>query len=112
MKTEGRLQQNCVVWMHNTHPQYRSLFFEINNTSENAREGMRHRCLGRVKGVADTCLLVPGGKPIFLEFKTPEGKQSPAQAEWESRIRLAGYNYEIVRTEEEFRGIITKYMKI
>jgi hypothetical protein len=109
MKTESRLQQDCYLWFHNTFPRYRGLFFEINNNSENAREGMRHRCMGRVKGVADTCLLAPGGVTVFIEFKTETGVQSPAQKEWERIVIGAGYRYCIVRTEDEFRKIIQTY---
>lgn len=110
MKTESRLQQDCYTWFHNTYPQYRGLLFEINNNSENAREGMRHRCMGRVKGVADMCLLAPGGVSVFIEFKTETGVQSPAQKEWESTITNAGHRYCIVRTEQEFRNLIHIYL--
>lgn len=110
MKTEARLQQNCYVWFHNTFPQYRGLLFEINNNSENAREGMRHRCMGRVKGVADMCLLTPGGVSVFIEFKTETGVQSPAQKRWEQTVTIAGHRYCIVRTEQEFRNLILFYL--
>lgn len=109
MKTEGRIQQDSAMWFHNTFPQHRGLFFEINNNSENAREGMRHRCLGRVKGVADTCLLAPGGVTVFIEFKTETGVQSSAQKEWERKVTGAGHRYFIVRSEDEFRKIIQTY---
>ena len=110
MKTESRTQQDCAMWFWNTYPQYRGLLFEINNNSENAREGMRHRCMGRVKGVADMCLLAPGGVSVFIEFKTETGVQSPAQKEWESTITNAGHRYCIVRTEQEFRNLIHIYL--
>jgi predicted type IV restriction endonuclease len=110
MKTESRLQQDCYLWFHNTFPQYRGLFFEINNNSENAREGMRHRCLGRVKGVADTCLLAPGGVTVFIEFKTETGVQSSAQKEWEIMATSTGHRYCIVRSEEEFKNLIYTYL--
>lgn len=110
MKTESRIQQDCAMWFWNTYPQYRGLLFEINNNSENAREGMRHRCMGRVKGVADMCLLAPGGVSVFIEFKTETGVQSQAQKEWESTITNAGHRYCVVRTEHEFRNLIHIYL--
>lgn len=110
MKTESRLQQDCYLWFHNKFPAYRGLFFEINNNSENAREGMRHRCMGRVKGVADTCLLAPGGVTVFIEFKTETGVQSSAQKEWEIMATSTGHRYCIVRSEEEFKNLIYTYL--
>lgn len=106
MLTESRLQQNCYVWLHNSFPFLRGLFLEINNNSENAREGMRHKCMGRQKGAADMCFLQPGGSAIFIEFKTETGKQSQAQANWQSTVQAAGYRYEIVRSEVQFQKLI------
>jgi hypothetical protein len=40
---------------------------------------------------------------IALEFKTPTGRQSPAQKEWQAVIEAAGYRYVIIRTFEEFK---------
>jgi 4-aminobutyrate aminotransferase-like enzyme len=110
MKTESRTQQDCAMWFWNTYPQHRGKLFEINNNSENAREGMKHKCMGRVKGVADMCLLAPDGVTVFLEFKTETGTQSPAQKEWERTITAAGHRYCIVRSEQEFRNLIKIYL--
>jgi len=110
MITESRLQMDCFTWHWNTYPQHRGLLFEINNNSENAREGMRHKSLGRVKGVADMCLLCPGGVTVFLEFKTETGTQSPAQKEWQRMVAEAGHGYCIIRNEQEFRNLIQTYL--
>jgi len=40
--------------------------------------------------------------PIFLEFKTPTGRQTDRQKWWQSQVEAAGYRYEIVRNFEEF----------
>lgn len=108
--TEARLQQNCVIWFWNSYPELRGHLFEINNNSYDAKDGMKHRCMGRVKGVADMCLLAPGGVSVFIEFKTETGVQSQAQKEWESTITNAGHRYCVVRTEQEFRKIIQIYL--
>lgn len=106
-QSEARIQQTAYVWFHNTYPERRGMLFEINNNSQNAREGMQHRCMGRVKGVSDMCLLLPGGSVVFVEFKTETGRQSEAQLEWEILVTRNGFRYVIVRSVAEFQQLIT-----
>lgn len=111
MKTESRLQQECYLWLHNSYSNLRGLFFEINNSSENAREGMRHKCMGRIPGAADSCFLIPSGNAVFIEFKTEIGKQSDKQKNWQRIVESAGYRYVIIRTLDEFKTLINDTLK-
>ena len=107
MKTEFRIQEDCYVWLNNSFPELRGLYFEIQNTAFSARSGMLHKAIGRQPGVADNCLLLPYPfRPIFFEFKTQHGRQNPEQLRWEKIVKAAKYKYYIVRTLEEFKTII------
>ena len=57
------------------------------------------------KGSPDIFLIYQG-KPIALEVKTPKGKQSEAQIEFEENIDLAGGYYFIVRSVDEALEIL------
>lgn len=105
--TENRLQQNAFCWLWNTYPALRGLYFEIHNNAFSAQSGMRHKAIGRIAGVADNCLLLPGGSgTIFFEFKSTTGKQSPAQEQWQGLVARSGYQYHIIRGLQEFQNIV------
>ena len=100
--TEAQLQSKCVIWLRNTYPQTHGLFFAVNNNSIHAHAGGTMKSMGVIPGVADTIFLWEG-KAYFLEFKTPDGRQSAAQREWQSKVEESGFRYEIVRSEAEFQ---------
>jgi hypothetical protein len=110
MNTENRLHQECYIWLHNTLPHLRGLYFEIHNNAFSAVSGARHKAIGRIAGVADNCLLLPfGAGPVFFEFKTEIGKQSEKQKEWQDLVMRNDYMYHVVRSLEEFKKICKYY---
>lgn len=107
MKTENRLQQDCYIWLHNTYPELRGLYFEIHNNAFSAQSGMLHKSIGRIAGVADNCLLLPDkGGTIFFEFKSEHGRQSNAQKKWGHLVQNNGYPYYIVKSLQEFQEYV------
>jgi len=108
--TEQQLQSQCVTWLWNTHPETRGLFFAVNNNSEHVARAMNRKAVGMVPGVSDTIFLW-NGSAYLIEFKTPNGKQSPAQIRWEKKVTIAGFKYFVVRSFDAFKevleGIIT-----
>ncbi len=44
-------------------------------------------------------------KVIFVEFKTPKGRQSPEQKKVQELLQKLGYFYTIVRTYEDFTAL-------
>ena len=46
-------------------------------------------------GYPDRVFWVPGGKPLFIEFKTPDGELSEKQKYHIDRLRKDGYNVEV-----------------
>jgi hypothetical protein len=99
---EFKLQAQCFRYHWNERPQERGRLFTVNNNSGGKFEGAIMKAMGVVAGVADMMYLSDAGL-IALEFKTPTGRQSPAQKEWQAVIESAGYRYVIIRTFEEFK---------
>ena len=75
----------------------------VQNTVTDKRQGAILKGMGLIAGVSDMVYLRPDGQPIFVELKTAEGRQSPAQIEWAHRIGEAGYRYVVVRALDEFK---------
>lgn len=46
-------------------------------------------------GWPDRIFWVPGGKPLIIEFKTPDGELSPKQIYHIDRLKKDGYNVEV-----------------
>lgn len=66
---------------------------------------MNRKAVGLVAGVADTIFLWRG-KVLLIEFKTPTGRQSAKQKEWQARVEAQGFRYYIVRSLEDFQELI------
>lgn len=103
--TEAQIQAACVTWLWNTYPLTRGLFFAVNNNSEHVARAMNRKAVGLVAGVSDTIFLWKGTAHL-IEFKTPTGKQSAKQKEWENKVYLEGFEYRIIRSLEEFKQLI------
>lgn len=67
---------------------------------------------GAVKGAADLFLAIPSGDlpGLFIEMKTPRGKQSQSQMEFERSVLKQGYGYAMPRTHREFEAVIERYL--
>ncbi len=51
-------------------------------------------------GVPDRMFLIPGGRPLFIEFKKPGGKLSEKQVYWISALGTLDYKVEVHDTVE------------
>ena len=113
---EGRIQSECVIWFHNTYPQYRGLLFHVPNENDRADsnpiQGAIRKSLGVVAGVSDLILLVPRGGhgALLVEMKDEKGAQRPSQADWQKAVEAQGYRYEICRSLDRFKEIIKDYL--
>jgi hypothetical protein len=105
--TEQRIQQECYIYFHNTYPHLRGLFFRIKNEGTSKISGAIGKATGIVPGVSDMCMLI-SGRVVFVEFKTPEGKQSQHQKNWQQLIKQAGFQYELIHSLDEFKELCQK----
>lgn len=119
-QSESRLQTACVKWFRAEYPKYKRLLFAIPNGvrlhgTEKERMITWNRLAkeGAVAGAADLFLAVPAhGTPgLFIEMKTPQGRQSEKQQLFEKDAVKAGYGYAIPRTEKEFRQVVRMYLE-
>lgn len=115
---EMRLQAQCVLAAWNDFPETRHLLFhvanELDSPGDNAIRGAIRRSEGIVKGVSDLILLIPRGQyfGLMIEMKTKDGYQSKWQKEWEQLVTAQGYRYEVIRSEEDFRTLLTEYLSL
>lgn len=113
---EGKIQSECVIWFHNTFPQYRGLLFHVPNENDRADsnpiQGAIRKSLGVVAGVADLLFLVARGgyHGLCIEMKDEKGTQKPAQKEWQKIVEAYGYSYKICRSLAQFKEIVYEYL--
>lgn len=81
-------------------------FHPANESKRTFWEQKQFKDNGGIAGVPDLCLMFPNGRMVFLELKTPTGRQSPAQKEFETKAIKLGYDYFIARTIDDVIGLI------
>lgn len=108
--SEAQIQASCVMWLWNTHPSTRGLFFSVTNNSEHIARAMQRKAVGLISGVSD-CLFIWRGSLYCFEFKTDKGRQSPAQIEWKRKVTEHQVSYCIVRSLDEFKSLIYSILR-
>lgn len=67
--------------------------------------------LGAYPGISDM-IAVKGGFVLFIELKTPTGKQSDDQIEFERLVREHGGEYLIIRSLDEIEEVEKHYQSL
>ena len=114
---EKKAQAECFQWAWNHRKETRGLLASIEN-EEGGGVGkiMQRKAAGLLPGFADMVLLMARNERhgLFIELKTPDGKQSPAQKTFQENVERQGYQYEIAivlpGAIEAFKEIIDKYL--
>lgn len=57
-------------------------------------------------GEADLTLFQRGGKTVFIEVKTPTGRQSKQQRAFQKRVEELGFEYIIARNLEDIKRLV------
>lgn len=118
--SESQLQQQCVKWYRLQYPKGARLLFAIPNGArlygskvQRAVQWKRLQSEGAVVGAADLFLSIPSGDlaGLYIEMKTPRGRQSEAQKGFEAAVLEAGYGYALPRSFEEFVKVIKSYLE-
>lgn len=64
--------------------------------------------MGSDTGIPDDLFLIPGGRPVFIEFKDPYGQSTPKQLYWRKRLRKLGYKVYVCRSKQKAIEILTE----
>ena len=111
---EHRIQCAIVKWFYYAYPQYRGgcMFAVPNGGHRNIQTARSLKAEGVTSGVSDLLLLVPKREyhGLCVEVKTPVGRQSENQKNWQRIIEAQGYRYEIVRSLDEFVELVRWYL--
>lgn len=108
MKTESKIQQECVVWFRNNLQRKgvdKGIVFSVPNERKSYMEIKDLLLTGLLSGVSDL-IVVLQGKVIFIELKNAKGKQSDKQKIFQKQVENLGHEYWLIRTFEEFKKII------
>jgi len=105
-RAEDSIQQEIFMWYNNTyclaHHTPRRMIFSVPN--EGKPELVR---TGLYPGASDLLVFhTPSRPPLFVEVKTPSGIQSNNQKSFESHVTSLGMQYFLVRSLEDFKGVI------
>lgn len=126
---ESKLQQQCVAWFRAQYPHYAMLLTHpANEGNGNRVSGAIHKAEGTVAGVPDLLLFLSAEyrretgtgaqymafleryHALGIEFKTPKGRQSQQQKDFQKMFEAADYKYVIVRSFEDFEKEIKDYI--
>lgn len=111
---ESNLQIHCVELFRWLHPNLAQLLFSVPNGGRRDKvTGAILKREGATPGVSDLILFVANSKyhGLCIEMKTPTGRQSPSQKEWQRQVEAQGYKYIVVRTIEGFQHDVEAYLK-
>lgn len=108
-KTEDRIQQELVIYLKNNYclPAHvdRGIILHVPNQRISRLERIKLAAIGVLAGASDL-IFIYKGKVLFLEVKTPNGRQDPAQREFEGRIQSNGFSYYLVRSLDDVKRIM------
>lgn len=108
--TESRIQQDCVKFYKNScclvHSTPRCLILAIPNENQPFLTD-----IGLYAGASDILVIhrnTVEGEPlvVWVEVKTEVGTQKPAQIKFQAHVEGMGFQYEIVRSLEEFQKLV------
>ena len=116
---ESQVQSGCVKWFRLQYPKFKMLLFAIPNGAvlkgdyvQRAKQMNRLKSEGLVPGSADLFLSIPSGdySGLYIEMKTPKGRQSENQKKFEESVLSVGYGYALPRSLDEFMKIVKSYL--
>lgn len=126
MKQESKIQQEIFIYWHNEHPE--TIIHSVPNgfgftipliIPERFHATIRKaiamavnfsKQTGMIEGISDLIIHFPNGRCVMIEVKNEKNTQSPAQRKIEAKIKAIGGNYILVRSLEDFKEQIKKFI--
>jgi hypothetical protein len=104
--SETCLQMHCRQWLSKSGLWDRLLIFHVANERKGSfGTHMHFKRMGVRPGVADWLLFL-SGRSAAIELKDDEGTQNADQKKFQRQWEAAGNLYFLVRTLEEFQGVV------
>ena len=115
--SEANVLRGCLDYLQVLKNQGKLWFCRMNSGKALVKKGDKHYSLTLApEGTADILVITNNGRydapnkfyalPLFLEIKSPTGKQTKAQKEFQKEIEAQGCLYRIIRSIDELMGII------
>lgn len=101
------MQQFCVNWFNGRYPKLKGLLCYNLNNSKNKISGAINQGLGLVKGRSDLVFYYCS-TAYMIELKTDKGRQSAEQKEWQKIVEAYGFEYHLIRSENDFMRLINR----
>lgn len=103
---EKCLHMHCQQWLVKSGMWDQLLIFHVPNERRGGIGAIMHfKRMGVRKGVADYLAFIPG-RMIAIELKDEDGDQDKEQENFQRKWEACGNAYILVRTLEEFKGVI------
>jgi hypothetical protein len=109
---EDKIQTVCVKWFDFQYKKLKPLLYCNYNNPRNAIQGAKLKKMGMRKGIPDLFLALPRGlcSGLYIEMKTSTGRLSKEQKEYAETLKSVGFHWELVRSFDEFKSVIEKYL--
>lgn len=110
-REEHYLQCGCVRWFWAQWPN-ETLFAVPNGGKRAPRTGADLKAEGTVPGVSDLILMRQNKRygALAIEMKTPTGRQSKEQKDWQKRAEAGGWKYVVCRSLDDFMREVNNYL--
>ncbi len=105
--TERAIQSKGFIKCWNELPETRGLLCYNLNNSANAIQGAQNKQLGLQPFRSDLTFHWES-TTTFIEVKTPEGKQTKGQVNWEKLVLKHGFKYYLARSPQRIFNIVKK----
>jgi hypothetical protein len=92
-------------WVREAYP-HLLIFHVPSGEHRNVVTAVKLKRMGVVPGVADFLMFIPFRTAIAIEMKDHGGQQSEAQKKFQKQWETCGFEYELVRTLEEFQQVV------
>lgn len=126
MKQEAKIQQEIFIYWYNEHPE--TIIHSVPNgfgftipsiIPERFHATIRKaiamavnfsKQTGMIEGISDLIIHLPNGRCVMVEVKNEKNTQSEAQKKIEAKMKAMGGNYILVRSLEDFKEQIKKFI--
>lgn len=107
---ESNIQQAVVQWFRLQYPQY-VIAAIPNGGFRNAKEAAIMQREGVLAGFSDL-IVIAEHNVLFIEMKTPNGRQSEKQKDFQNKVSKLGFEYMVCRSFEHSVLAIERWLKV